>query len=388
MILAAIIYSIAVCSVLGFMIRTEHQHMGSGREPVKGDIPVGTNRLVMSPIRRDDERMTKALYQWMTERSDSGSAVESPMIQPASKAGVPEATPAGSTSIVETHTIVEANTTDAHGVESLPEEVEPVTPRIDESATEAGARSTLCDPSTPLPGTNYYELLQISPNADLETIQRVYRFMAGRFHPDNPKTGDNERFLLLKEAFEVLVDPERRAKYDAANNVRETQPLPIFGHKIFLDGIEGEMNRRFGVLSLLYYRRRIGGTVPGLSLLELERRMAFPREYLEFTVWYLQRKGYIALTDANSDYALTELGVDYVETHSSSNKVVRELLAPGPCMGSPERLGEPAPAGCGTAPSAKEKPRRRRRSRSACDLRTMATRAAIGTASRQFERLT
>ena len=37
---------------------------------------------------------------------------------------------------------------------------------------------------------DYYEFLQISPHADYETIHRVYRYLASRFHPDNPDTGD------------------------------------------------------------------------------------------------------------------------------------------------------------------------------------------------------
>ena len=39
--------------------------------------------------------------------------------------------------------------------------------------------------------TDYYELLQISPNAEPETIHRVYRLLAQRFHPDNGQTGDD-----------------------------------------------------------------------------------------------------------------------------------------------------------------------------------------------------
>ncbi|MGI9072507.1 MAG: J domain-containing protein [Bryobacteraceae bacterium] len=58
--------------------------------------------------------------------------------------------------------------------------------------------------------TDHYEFLQISPNAQLETIHRVYRFLAARFHPDNPETGDPEKFLLLNRAFDVLSDPEQR----------------------------------------------------------------------------------------------------------------------------------------------------------------------------------
>jgi len=51
---------------------------------------------------------------------------------------------------------------------------------------------------------DYYELLQISPKAELGTIQRVYCFLAGRYHPDNPETEDPEKFLLLQEAFNTL----------------------------------------------------------------------------------------------------------------------------------------------------------------------------------------
>ena len=36
---------------------------------------------------------------------------------------------------------------------------------------------------------DYYEILQLSPNADPDTIQRVYRMTAQRFHPDNAETG-------------------------------------------------------------------------------------------------------------------------------------------------------------------------------------------------------
>ena len=56
---------------------------------------------------------------------------------------------------------------------------------------------------------DYYEFLQISPNADLETIHRVYRFLAARLHPDNPGSGDSEQFRLLKAAHDVLSEQMR-----------------------------------------------------------------------------------------------------------------------------------------------------------------------------------
>jgi curved DNA-binding protein CbpA len=145
----------------------------------------------------------------------------------------------------------------------------------------------------PAPGgrVDFYEVLQVSQNAEPETIHRVYRIMAARFHPDNPQTGDSERFLLLNDAYEVLSDAEKRALYDAARRVGECQPLPAFELKEFVDGIEGEQNRRLGVLCLLYNRRRSDMEHPGLSLLDLERLMSFPREYISFAVWYLRDRG-------------------------------------------------------------------------------------------------
>jgi curved DNA-binding protein len=176
--------------------------------------------------------------------------------------------------------------------------------------------------------TDHYEFLQISPNAQPDTIHRVYRFLAARFHPDNPETGDPEKFLLLNRAFEVLSDPEQRAEYDAKLRSKQDEPNPVFESVDFLDGIEGEMNRRLAVLSLLYRRCRANVHDPKVSLRELEMLMGFPREYLDFTTWYLRTKKYITRED-NSDFALTALGVDYVEANCSKLPLLSRLLNAG-----------------------------------------------------------
>jgi hypothetical protein len=176
--------------------------------------------------------------------------------------------------------------------------------------------------------TDHYEFLQISPNAQPETIQRVYRFLAARFHPDNTETGDPEKFLLLNQVFEVLSDPERRAEYDAKLRNKQSRPSSIFESVDFLDGIEGEVNRRLAVLSLLYKRCRANVHDPKVSLRDLETAMGFPREYLDFTTWYLKTKKYITRED-NADFALTALGVDYVEANCSKLPVLGRLLSAG-----------------------------------------------------------
>jgi hypothetical protein len=204
-----------------------------------------------------------------------------------------------------------------------------------ESRPEDGARQeqegnreyARFEPNPP-PLTDYYEVLQVSRNADPETIHRVYRIMVARFHPDNPRTGDAERFQLLRRAYHVLSDAVRRADYDRTFLWAETHTLPIFEMKEFVDGIDGEKNRRLGILSLLYHRRRLNEEQPGVSVLDLEHRMGFPREYLTFTLWYLKSKNFVRCED-NSDYGVTVEGVDYLEANSLQNTIIRELLEAG-----------------------------------------------------------
>jgi curved DNA-binding protein CbpA len=185
---------------------------------------------------------------------------------------------------------------------------------------------------------DYYEMLQISPKAQPETIHRVYRMMAARLHPDNRDTGDAEKFLILTCAYEVLSDPERRAAYDIVRERQQAKPIAVFNTREFMEGMEGEINRRMGVLSLLYNQRRMDENQPGLSVLELEKRMNFPREHLHFTAWYLKAKGYVTVED-NADFVLTAAGVDYVELHYGENTVLRKLISRGePLAGRPSGL--------------------------------------------------
>ncbi|MGO9097710.1 MAG: DnaJ domain-containing protein [Bryobacteraceae bacterium] len=173
---------------------------------------------------------------------------------------------------------------------------------------------------------DYYELMQISQNAELPTIQRVYRMQAARYHPDNPETGDTDKFVLLQEAFAVLSDPDKRAAYDAQCSQERNRPMPVFETKEFLVGVDAEVNRRLGVLCLLYNRRREAFDHPTLSLLEMEARMSMPREHLEFTIWYLRSKGYVVRDESTSEISITSEGVDFVESSTGSNKIVYKLL--------------------------------------------------------------
>jgi curved DNA-binding protein CbpA len=172
---------------------------------------------------------------------------------------------------------------------------------------------------------DYYELLQISPNAEIETVNRVYKMLAARYHPDNPETGDADRFVTLTRAFDTLTDPAQREAYNALYQENKVHPISLFETKEFSIGLDGESNRRMGILCLLYRKRRSDVDNPGISILELESMMSCAREHLMFTLWYLKEQNCVR-QDENSDYVITGAGVDYVEAHLPSNKLLYRLL--------------------------------------------------------------
>jgi len=102
---------------------------------------------------------------------------------------------------------------------------------------------------------DYYEILGINRNASKDEIKAAYRKLAKKFHPDlnkdNPKLAE-EKFKEVSEAYEVLVDDEKRKKYDRYGHAGVTSEFgkegftwkdfshisdleDIFGHEIFSD---------------------------------------------------------------------------------------------------------------------------------------------------------
>ncbi len=62
---------------------------------------------------------------------------------------------------------------------------------------------------------DYYEILGVSRDASKEDVKRAYRRLARKYHPDvNKEPGAEERFKEINRAYEVLSEPETRARYD------------------------------------------------------------------------------------------------------------------------------------------------------------------------------
>lgn len=61
--------------------------------------------------------------------------------------------------------------------------------------------------------TKLYDLLGVSPQASDQEIKKAYRKQALKYHPDKP-TGDTEKFKQISEAFDILLNPDKRQTYD------------------------------------------------------------------------------------------------------------------------------------------------------------------------------
>jgi hypothetical protein len=164
---------------------------------------------------------------------------------------------------------------------------------------------------------DYYELLQISPNADPDMIHRVYRLLAQRYHPDNGTTGDEKAFRALTDAYKVLSEPEQRAKYDVNLHAYRQLRWRIFDQRQASIGKVAEKSKRKGIVDLLYTKRCSEPEKPTMNLHELEDLLGCPREHLEFSLWYLKENGLVARQD-NGRFAVTAKGVDWAEQEEAA----------------------------------------------------------------------
>jgi len=164
---------------------------------------------------------------------------------------------------------------------------------------------------------DHYEVMQLSPNADSETIARVYRMLAQRYHPDTPGTGNKEMFLRLCEAHRVLVDPELRARYDAQYYETRRRRWKIFDQSQTSTGAEGERRKRLGILQLLHAKTMADPERCSMTVFEFEELLGCPREHLQAALWYLRGKGFVRRGD-NNRFEITVAGVDEVEVDPNS----------------------------------------------------------------------
>lgn len=90
-----------------------------------------------------------------------------------------------------------------------------------------------------------YETLGVSPDADEKEIRRAHRRLAKKYHPDVGSGASNEKFRAVQDAYDMLINPRKRAAYDRARTAaaepaearsarRPPQPEGAFVHHLDL----------------------------------------------------------------------------------------------------------------------------------------------------------
>lgn len=95
---------------------------------------------------------------------------------------------------------------------------------------------------------DYYEILGVSKTATPEEVKKAYRKVAIQFHPDkNPDNKEaEEKFKEAAEAYEVLSDAEKRAKYDRFGHARSGGGGFSSSHEMTMDDIFSQFGDIFG----------------------------------------------------------------------------------------------------------------------------------------------
>lgn len=173
---------------------------------------------------------------------------------------------------------------------------------------------------------DYYDLLEISPRATPETIERIFRYFAKRYHPDNRETGDERRFSDLVEAHNTLKDPVSRAQYDLLHGEYLGHSSKLAQEASDPRVVEKDTIVQTRLLSLLCAKRRQDVHNPGIGDEELERLSGCPTDHLEFHLWYLKAKGWIGRTE-NGTFAVTVEGIDRANSeHRRDAPITTRLL--------------------------------------------------------------
>jgi hypothetical protein len=159
---------------------------------------------------------------------------------------------------------------------------------------------------------DYYELLQLSPNADTDTIERIFRHLAKKTHPDSTEIADNERFYQIVEAHQTLTDPVARAGYDVKYQEYWNCKWKLASESGNKSSFGDDQIVRDRLLSLLYVQRRRNMSSPGLGELDIGRLLLTPPELIEFHLWYLKSKDWVERLQTGL-LAITASGVDQVE---------------------------------------------------------------------------
>lgn len=163
---------------------------------------------------------------------------------------------------------------------------------------------------------DYYEVLEANINANFDTIERIFRYLAKRYHPDCSEHGDIKKFSLIVEAYETLKDPQSRAAYDQMYDTVTQEEAEIIETTGELSNDSADRHR---ILSVLYAQRRRNMDAPGLPASTIERMLGIPTDVLAFHLWYFRQKDWIE-REEGGQLSISSGGVDEIENRINKDE--------------------------------------------------------------------
>ncbi len=153
---------------------------------------------------------------------------------------------------------------------------------------------------------NYYEILEVSPNASQEIIKIAYKNLAKKYHPDtsNEKNAA-EKMKRINEAYEVLSDSEKREEYDESININ--------------DEYEYANHKQNSVKNINEILSKVARTYP--KILDSSDLFYNNSDNIDNTYFIRKCQGYIEIEDNCKIYIL------YSGTNSSSETKYHNLMA-------------------------------------------------------------
>lgn len=171
---------------------------------------------------------------------------------------------------------------------------------------------------------DYYKVLGVKPSVSADDLSRRFHRLAKRYHPDNPQTGNRERFDLIVEAHNMLKDTGKRAKYDVMFKqvFGSTDDYAPEGSG---DTVGRDVDIQSKLLYVFYNKRRHNIRDPGVPELELERIFNCKIESLEFHLWYLKAKNWIERLE-NGMMSITVEGIDHINSEHQRKTTTMLLM--------------------------------------------------------------
>ena len=170
---------------------------------------------------------------------------------------------------------------------------------------------------------DFYEVLQVSSTASEDTIEKMFRHLAQRYHPDNKETGDVAKFQEVVEAHKALGDREKRAQYDLLYNQSIAHQYSLVQHVTGNDSLDSDIRIQSVILNVLYHKCRENCKKPGFGLYQLRQMLDCSMELLDFHIWYMKERGWVRRTE-DGMLAITVQGCDKaIEDRQQQDSVKR-----------------------------------------------------------------